>query len=661
MSFADISNAAGPGADLRYANRGRIPNSTLSIQYPSPFFDVAQTWLPTTIKALFRWCRYYFMTNGFLNAAISKLAEYPITDIVIEHESKQTVDKWTEFLQDQLRYRSFQVEFGLDYHVYGNGAMSIQYPFRKMLQCVRCKLVDSAKNLRPHWVFSGNAFRLTCPRCGLTEEAAARDEYIKDASGIRLMRWNIEDIDGRYHDLTGNTTYTYNIPASIRGDIGIGNKDVVENIPQIFIQATKEQKSIIFSQENFFHMKRPSLADQDRVYGLPLMLPLLKDAFQLQLMNKAQEAILLEHIIPLRFLFPQAASGSSDPFTTINLSTWKDHIAREIARWRMDPNYIPILPLPVGMQTMGGDGRSLLLTQDIQQMHERLLVGASVPKEFLFGGMSYAGTNVSMRMLENQFLGYILRHRAMLRFVIREIGAYLGWPIPKSKFKQFKMADDMQRKAFLAALNDKNKISDTTLLADSDLDQSNENDIMEREADARIRVSRKIQLGMADIQGQSMAVASKYQVKAQQDAMQAQQEGAAPGEPGAPNAPAAAGDPQQAQQAPAAPPDQGGAPDPTAYIQDAQSKLTQGGAGLDINALAWQQAQLLAGMPDTNRAAGLANLQAYSPELAEMVIKMLANMGVSTSGGSDGAQQSNGVDMRPLPEQRSPRRATAAV
>ena len=76
----------------------------------------------------------------------------------------------------------------------------------------------------------------------------------------------------------------------------------------------REQKGVIFSKDNFFHMRRPTLATQDRGWGTPLLLPVLKDTFYLQIMKKAQEAILLEHIVPLRVLFPQAGSGSSDPY-----------------------------------------------------------------------------------------------------------------------------------------------------------------------------------------------------------------------------------------------------------------------------------------------------------------------------------------------------------
>jgi hypothetical protein len=220
--------------------------------------------------------------------------------------------------------------------------------------------------------------------------------------------------------------------------------------------------------------------------------------------------------------------------TTINLTEWREHVAGEIGRWRMDPNYIPIMPLPIGNQTIGGDGKNLLLAGEIQQWSEWIIMGMGVPREFLQGGLSYAGTNVSMRMLENAFIGYILSHKGLARWIMRSVASFLKWPEVKIRFKPFKMADDIQRKAYLFQLNQAQKVSDTTLLADVDLNQGEENQIMERETDARLNATKKQQTAMAEMQGQQQLIMMKYQAKAQEEQMKAQGAAPAEGEPGGP-------------------------------------------------------------------------------------------------------------------------------
>ena len=674
--------AGGPGGGMRFAQtRGRVQGSSVQgVNYPSPFFDVAHTYLPTTVKQLFRWCRYYFLTNPLINATVFKLSEYPVTDIIIDHDSPEVKKTWTEYFQDHLRYRGFQIECGLDYHTYGNAMIGMGFPFKKYLYCGNCRYSGLANKIRPHWVFTNYAFRLTCPGCGWVGDARAQDIYFRNASGIKTIRWNPEDVEINYNDLSGEYTYFYTIPAVIRNDVVIGRKEVVEGIPQVFIQALREQKGVIFSKDNFFHLRRPTLATQDRGWGIPLLLPVLKDTFYLQVMKKAQEAILLEHIVPLRVLFPQAGSGSADPYTSINLVDWRDHVAQEIARWRYDNNYIPILPLPIGQETIGGDGKALLLTSEIQQWSEQIMVGMGVPREFLIGGMSYAGTNVSMRMLENAFIGYIIRQLGLIRFVMKQVAAYMDWPEVKLRFKPFKMADDIQRKAYEFQLNQAGKLSDTTLLASSDYAQEEENRIMIRETSTRLEATKTQQLATATIQGEAQLIMAKFQVKAQQEMQKAQMAPTAPGEPGDTQG-AGAQPPQPGQEQQPMPPDlqvmapggeaiqakppQGGPP-PTTFLQDVGSQLSgaqrmptndQGQVtqlNADLPTLAMAQARQIIQMPPEQQQAALDNLATQSPELAALVAQMLAKLGGSQSGGPQ-------VDMRPLPEQRSPRRAAGMV
>jgi len=65
------------------------PNS--GRKYPNPFFDLAKNYIPKNIKTLFSYCRTFFYTNAVLRNVISKLTEYPITEILVSKDVDNSV------------------------------------------------------------------------------------------------------------------------------------------------------------------------------------------------------------------------------------------------------------------------------------------------------------------------------------------------------------------------------------------------------------------------------------------------------------------------------------------------------------------------------------------------------------------------------------------
>ena len=77
---------------------------------------------------------------------------------------------------------------------------------------------------------------------------------------------------------------------------------------------------------------------------------------------------------------------------------------------------------------------------------------------------------------------------------------------------------------------------------------------------------------------------------------------------------------------------------------------------VDLPSLAMAQAQSISQMDPTMQQMALDNLAAQSPDLAQLVQQMLATL-QGQQGGGGKPKGKGGVDTRPLPEQRAPRRA----
>ncbi len=495
------------------------------IRYPSPFFDVAQQFLPSNVQQLHKWCRYYYLTNPIINVVCSKMAEYPVTGLVYDSNDAK-VQKLYKSAEKILKLREFQVEVGLDYFVYGNAFVSVFYPMQKYLVCKNCKEKRRASKCRDSWKWKNMKFRYKCPNCGHEDYAKEEDVYLQSIRDIRLIRWNPENITIKHNEITGKTRYYLKIPRSVVNDIKVGDKETLETMPSEFINAVRKKKSLLFNDDNIYHLKRPTIAQKDQGWGTPLIYPLLKDAFYLQVMKKAQESIFMEHIVPMRMIFPgQNTGGNDNPYGAYNLSNWKKKIDEEINLWKRDNNYIPVLPVNVGFQQIGGNGRAMMMFQEYRMLAEQMLAGAGIPVEFVFGGLQWSGSSTSLRALENMFLGYNMqRHDLVNNFIIRKIAGFMEWPKVDTRFDKFKMADDLQRAMFYLQLNQAQKVSDRRLLEEIGEDFDLEHERMSKELTKQLQVNRKMQVSGADIQGEASLRSSRYQAKAQAISQRAQAE-----------------------------------------------------------------------------------------------------------------------------------------
>ncbi len=602
--------------------------------FANPFFDQASTYTPPTVKSLFGFCRYYHLTHGIINAIVTKASEYPVTDIIIQHEAKGVVRKWEELLLGVMNYRVHQFEINLDYYVYGNAFVSASFPFRKKIICKSCSAEHDAVQSRPHWRYTNHKWWLTCPKCGQVGYAKSRDDYYPKYSEIGLIRWNPENVHIFYNEATGRMDYGLDLSPQFRSQVMMGRKDLVATTPEIFLEAVRSKRSLVFDRSEVFHMRRPCLSSMNRGWGIPLLMPVLKDAFYMQVMKKAQESVLLTHLVPQIFLFPQPATAGADPFTTVDLKNWRDHIRRELARQRMDPSYYGILPFPLGHQVIGENGRSLLLMPEIQQVAEQISVGMGFPIDLVFGNSNYAGTNVSMRMLENFFLSNVTAQLRLLKWVMKRMGSFMNWPVPEARFKPFRMADDLQRQAFMFQMNQAGKVSDTTLLSYTDLKVEDESALQVAESAIRKEAIAKQSLLQAEIEGEQMLVQAKYQAKAQVAAAEATARA-------------------QLQK-----------DDP--FVEAQQSPVT-GAPGVTLDAAASALANKIKTMPQEQQQVYMSQIQSQSPEMAALVAdqmaimqgmpppSMQAQMAPPPEGG---AAPEAGVDMRPMPEQLPPRRGS---
>ena len=502
-----------------YINFENVDSTGKTIKkYPNPFFDLAQNFLPKNIKTLFRYCRGFFYTNGFIRNVVTKLTEYPITDIQFDSSLEPAIKtKYEKAFRDKIKLKSLLIEIGLDYFTYGNCFISStmkptrflvfpngdQYPFKTAKYKVK-----NFKIIGIH------------PETNVEQECTLKDEYIKSVDNLSFVRWAPENIDLDFNPITGNTTYYYNLPAKTKKQLASGNKTLLQDIPLVFLESLRKKKRIELDPKNLFHFKRPTLAEDDMGWGKPILLPALKEIYYLQTLKRGNEAIANEHIVPKKAIYP-ANTTTLDPYTQMNLGKWKNQMESQVKKWKSDPNHIGVFPIPIGYQELGGNARALLLTPEMRFIEETIINSLGVPLEFIKGGSTFTSGSVSLRIVENHFITY----RELLQdfvntFLIGKMVNLLNYPTADIKFKTFKMADDAQAKQLALNLNQSGKISDQKLLSEFGYNYDQEMKAIDNNQKDQLESQVFQAKKGAEDQGESNILDTRYQVRAEEEATQ---------------------------------------------------------------------------------------------------------------------------------------------
>lgn len=623
-------------------------------RYPNQFFDLAQQYMPPTIKELFRWCTFYYYNSPLIGSTITKISRYPITDLIIEdeHESKRTL--WDKILNKEMKIKERLMEVNLDYHVYGNAFVSLHLPFTRFLECPGCK--HRVNISQANWSFNAASysFNLNCEKCRTMVAAKVHDVPYKDRKGVRIIRWNPENIAVKYNEYTGRRTYMYSVPYKLRNAIMRGDRDILEDIPMIVLEALRTRRMIRFNNDNFMHLRRPTLAEQDQGWGKPLIIHVLKDMYYMYTLRRAQEAIALEHIVPFDIIYPMP-NAQQDPYIHTDLANWRVRIEDIIKKHRRDPNYKAVIPIPVGFGRLGGDGKAMMLTPELNYITQTVVGGMGIPQEFLFGGLNFTGSSISLRTLENDFIQNRSQMLDLVLWIKDKIRIWAGLPdLDSVRFADFRMADDIQRNQQLIGLNAQFKVSDQTLLTELGYDYDQEIKKMIEEIYLQNYLQDLRAKAGARTQGEASVIQFNYQQKIQELAAKAQ---AAAGDRmmGALNN----GQQQPGQEAGGA--QQGG------WQSAMPSPLDPQGEGgqlqLDMAGKVQGWARKLTQMDPQQAAQTIQELKSQMPDVGQAVEREyhMAQAGVSAQGGGPSQQNANSAqpNMTPLPTQKAPTRAGA--
>lgn len=519
---------AGPG--LSGTNAGGDPNLVKmtfnrgSVKYDNPFLDITSTYIPITIKGMLRFVAAFALGDGLITQCITKMAEYPITKLIYNDEEEgklkndKTTEWWKTLLEKQINIMRLIREMGMNYYAYGNSIISIQYPFRRQLKCRACGKWHDVNDLKDV-MFRNYKFIGTCV-CGHKSEMEAKDIATKEVSGLKIVQWDLMYIDIKFNNISGDHFYYYTVPANIKTAVMRGDLEIVNTTRLEVLEAVQRNKQVRLHNNNVFHMKRSApqyILPNERGWGVPIVMPVMKDIFHIRILKKGNEMIAFDHIVPLRMIFP-TSQGDVSPHMTQNLGSWRSKIEDELLQWRKDPNRISIVPMPVGQTTFGGDGKILMVTPEIKAVEDDIIIGMGVIPEIVRGGASWSGSNVSLRIIENSFINHRGDAHGAIDFIIDKCSTYFEKTKIPVRMSDFKMADDLSKKQLMmnfATGGVTSLFSESTAIKEFGLDPLVEYENKEAELKRRIELKTKEAEGMAEANGAGAIINALFQADAQ--------------------------------------------------------------------------------------------------------------------------------------------------
>ena len=429
--------------------------------YPAPYFDPIAMQTLMDPKIMMLWGRYFYDWHPIIHAAINKMVSYPITEFIFDATEEETIKKYKEIFT-AIDLKGILIKMGLDYFVSGNSYFSLLMPFKRMLECPHCRTSIAASEGK--FKLRQKSIIIDCPTCKKSVAAEIKDVTTKEISAIRPILWDPLNMKVNYDETMGMSEYFYSLPSSLTTGIDQGNINLWSTYPLYLINAAQSRKYVKLYNKKVFHLKRETHSSAyNKGYGQPIISPVLKYLFHLLILLRAQDALAIDQILPWTIISP-SSNGAIDPAGDLNLGQFSGALETEYKHWKANPLRKSIMPVPVNAQILGAQGKALMLTNEIQEITNQILAGMSVPNEFVYGGLQWSGANVSLRMLENQFINYRTMMQEVIDYIIDECHTYFDIPKIKVRMQPFKMADDIAQKDLLLRLVEAGVLSKHTAL-----------------------------------------------------------------------------------------------------------------------------------------------------------------------------------------------------
>lgn len=371
---------------------------------------------PRTVGEVFDWADYMWIHFGRYSNALKNSVRYFLGDINISAEDEETLGgrERAEIRDDLLRkHKLFEIlgRVGDEYVQWGNSFTSISPVLTRRLICPLCKSLYPIKRVTS-LSFKEHSFYGHCPKCDKIVKFKHTDS-IDESKPLKISFWNPRLICINYCPTTKAAEYSLRLSETWRTLFTACDPLFLQETPYEFLVALEDGKQIKFNEEYFKHLKCPAASTYEDLlggWGLPLFMNEFEKVIQLQMLEKYNEVIISDYMVPFRVIAPPASPGNpaGDPLMTYNLGDFRARILDMISTHRKNPSDIQVTPFPLTYQLLGGEAKQLIPIDVIKATTDDLLSSMCIPIEF--ADMTLAiqgGPPIGLRKFEKVWGNYV--------------------------------------------------------------------------------------------------------------------------------------------------------------------------------------------------------------------------------------------------------------
>ena len=556
----------------------------------NPFRTFSNLIYPRTVQHTHIWALWLWNRFDLYRKSVQNVVRYFINDISVTQEtSHEQVDadfvaKATRILKDDYDLLNMVRKAGEELAAIGIVFISVMNKVDRYLVCPECGAIHSIKSMRKgqDYTWENFEFHGVCGKCHKHVKFDRRDQTVStEPTKLMFKTWPQDDIRIRYNQITNTAKYYYEIPDDIAKDIRMGDEVYLEDTEWTFIEAVKNNCYVELDNNRTLCLKTDNLAMLEKRFkgwAPPLFLPSFPHILQLQMLERFNEAIAMDYIVPIRLLSPAPQvlqAGADSMRAPMSGAVIRKMLMSMVRQSRNNPTTWFTSPIPLNYQMIGGEAKALAPVELLEWKYTQLLSGMSIPMEFKQTSFQMVGPTIGLRMFERMWTHFSRNLDILADWMAKQVGRIEQWEPVKVTLNKTSFVEDEVNKNTRINLMAGGQISKETGLSAVGIDYAQEQrKIMEEtltEADRQAAMQTKMQQKGA--YGEAMAIPPVGAMQAtsyMQNAMAEAQGGGAQEPQGAvgaaaPMAPAGASMPTP-----------GGTPeDPGSIIQEAQNIAQQ--------------------------------------------------------------------------------------